>query len=390
MPASRVTLGLMRPSPSVGVLPRNDPRQYDELAGEWWRPDGAFAMLHWLAAARARLVPPATGAGALLVDVGCGAGLLAPHLAGKGYRHVGVDLTRFRAGTGAPTHGVGPGARRRGRVAAGRRPGRRGRRRRDPRARDRPARDGRRAVPGAATGRPAGARHPQRHRGEPSDRRTPGRTDAGRAARHPRPPPVRGPRSSHPPVRPARRTAGGAWSPSLAARRSCAGCAAPRSHRTPGPSCRPVRRPCSTRAGDASRGKHGAGREGASWCKRSTPRAGWRRGWRRGPATTTGRATSRSRTSPTCVTAGLFGLMVPPAAGWRGRGLRRLRAGGVRAGARQRRDRAGLQHARVGDRRAGRGDRGGGGGAGRARRGARRPRPPARRRRQGLLVRRWR
>jgi 2-polyprenyl-6-hydroxyphenyl methylase/3-demethylubiquinone-9 3-methyltransferase len=28
------------------------------------------------------------------VDIGCGAGLLAPHLAGKGYRHVGVDVVR--------------------------------------------------------------------------------------------------------------------------------------------------------------------------------------------------------------------------------------------------------------------------------------------------------
>lgn len=71
------------------VLPRNDPRQYDDLAGEWWRPDGAFAMLHWLAEARAALVPPATRLDALLVDLGCGAGLLAPHLVGKGYRHVG-------------------------------------------------------------------------------------------------------------------------------------------------------------------------------------------------------------------------------------------------------------------------------------------------------------
>jgi 2-polyprenyl-6-hydroxyphenyl methylase/3-demethylubiquinone-9 3-methyltransferase len=75
------------------VRPRNDPRQYDDLAGEWWRPGGAFAMLHWLAAARAALVPPARRPGAVLVDIGCGGGLLAPHLAGKGYRHVGVDLT---------------------------------------------------------------------------------------------------------------------------------------------------------------------------------------------------------------------------------------------------------------------------------------------------------
>ncbi len=71
---------------------RNDLAQYDALAGEWWRPTGVFAMLHWLAAARARLVPPAARPGEILVDLGCGGGLLAPHLAGKGYRHIGVDL----------------------------------------------------------------------------------------------------------------------------------------------------------------------------------------------------------------------------------------------------------------------------------------------------------
>jgi 2-polyprenyl-6-hydroxyphenyl methylase/3-demethylubiquinone-9 3-methyltransferase len=49
-------------------------------------------MLHWLARARARLVPSATRDGAILVDLGCGAGLLAPHVAGKGYRHLGFDL----------------------------------------------------------------------------------------------------------------------------------------------------------------------------------------------------------------------------------------------------------------------------------------------------------
>ncbi|MDG4768425.1 methyltransferase domain-containing protein [Solwaraspora sp. WMMD406] len=73
--------------------PPNDPRQYDDLADQWWRPGGAFEMLHWIAEARARLIPPASRPDAVLVDVGCGAGLLAPHLRGKGYRHVGVDLT---------------------------------------------------------------------------------------------------------------------------------------------------------------------------------------------------------------------------------------------------------------------------------------------------------
>lgn len=76
------------------ALPRNDPRQYDQLAGEWWRPGGAFEILHWLAVARADLVPPAARAGAVLLDVACGAGLLAPHVRDLGYRHVGVDLTR--------------------------------------------------------------------------------------------------------------------------------------------------------------------------------------------------------------------------------------------------------------------------------------------------------
>jgi 2-polyprenyl-6-hydroxyphenyl methylase/3-demethylubiquinone-9 3-methyltransferase len=74
------------------TLVRNDPRQYDDLAGEWWRPGGGFEILHWLAEARAALVPPATRPGAVLLDAGCGGGLLAPHVRGLGYRHVGVDL----------------------------------------------------------------------------------------------------------------------------------------------------------------------------------------------------------------------------------------------------------------------------------------------------------
>ena len=86
---------------------RNDPAQYDRLAGQWWLPDGAFAMLHWLAAARGALVPLAGRPGALLVDLGCGGGLLAPHVAGLGYTHVGVDLVDS-ALRRARAHGVLP------------------------------------------------------------------------------------------------------------------------------------------------------------------------------------------------------------------------------------------------------------------------------------------
>lgn len=84
---------------------RNDPRQYDDLSGEWWRPDGEFAALHWLARARARLIPAAATPDASLLDVGCGGGLLAPHLIG--YRHVGVDLSAAALAIAAQ-HGVEP------------------------------------------------------------------------------------------------------------------------------------------------------------------------------------------------------------------------------------------------------------------------------------------
>ena len=84
---------------------RNDPAQYDGLAAEWWRPRGMFAMLHWLAAARAALVPRAARPGAVLVDLGCGGGLMAPHVARLGYRHIGVDLTDSALRLAA-THGI--------------------------------------------------------------------------------------------------------------------------------------------------------------------------------------------------------------------------------------------------------------------------------------------
>lgn len=84
---------------------RNDVQQYDDLVDEWWAGRGAFAMLHWIAAARASLVPPASRPDAVLVDVACGGGLMAPHVARRGYRHVGIDLSAS-AGRVARQRGV--------------------------------------------------------------------------------------------------------------------------------------------------------------------------------------------------------------------------------------------------------------------------------------------
>jgi 2-polyprenyl-6-hydroxyphenyl methylase/3-demethylubiquinone-9 3-methyltransferase len=89
--------------------PRNDPAQYDELADQWWRPHGRFAGLQALAAERAALVPPAPYPGAPLLDVACGAGLLAPYVHGRlgGWRHVGLDISRTSLRQ-ARDHGVAP------------------------------------------------------------------------------------------------------------------------------------------------------------------------------------------------------------------------------------------------------------------------------------------
>ena len=70
----------------------NDPLLYDEMADEWWKIRGAFAPLHWLATARAKLVPQADRSGSILLDLGCGGGLLAPRVSAKGHHHLGVDI----------------------------------------------------------------------------------------------------------------------------------------------------------------------------------------------------------------------------------------------------------------------------------------------------------
>jgi 2-polyprenyl-6-hydroxyphenyl methylase / 3-demethylubiquinone-9 3-methyltransferase len=87
--------------------PRNNPAQYDELVDEWWRPSGEFAALHWIAASRAEHIPAAERPDAVLVDLACGGGLMAPHVGRLGYRHVGVDIG-LRGLELAREHGVTP------------------------------------------------------------------------------------------------------------------------------------------------------------------------------------------------------------------------------------------------------------------------------------------
>ena len=59
--------------------------KFDAIASGWWDPEGPFRPLHDLNPARLKFVADrAELAGAVTVDVGCGGGILAESLAGKG------------------------------------------------------------------------------------------------------------------------------------------------------------------------------------------------------------------------------------------------------------------------------------------------------------------
>lgn len=69
-------------------------RKFDQQAGDWWNPDGAFRPLHDLNPVRLEYVDryaPLTGAEVL--DVGCGGGILSFAMAERGARVLGVDAS---------------------------------------------------------------------------------------------------------------------------------------------------------------------------------------------------------------------------------------------------------------------------------------------------------
>ncbi len=85
-----------KPPMSAQVL-NADPAEiekFDALAGRFWDPKGEWWPLHALNPTRLGYVARAYPlAGARVLDVGCGGGLLAEALAGAGARTTGIDLS---------------------------------------------------------------------------------------------------------------------------------------------------------------------------------------------------------------------------------------------------------------------------------------------------------
>lgn len=68
--------------------------RFDAIAARWWDPHGEMGALHVINPLRTRYIEQVAGGlrGKRVVDIGCGAGLLAEAMAARGAAVLGIDL----------------------------------------------------------------------------------------------------------------------------------------------------------------------------------------------------------------------------------------------------------------------------------------------------------
>ena len=80
----------MQPADQGGVSAEEIAR-FDALADRWWDPDGPMRPLHRMNPLRTGWIDARIAGGSRVLDVGCGAGLLAEALAKRGHDVLGLD-----------------------------------------------------------------------------------------------------------------------------------------------------------------------------------------------------------------------------------------------------------------------------------------------------------
>lgn len=74
-----------------GVVSSEEVSKFDALASQWWDPAGPMAPLHAMNPLRVNWIDSRIPPASRILDVGCGAGLLAEALAGRGHEVLGLD-----------------------------------------------------------------------------------------------------------------------------------------------------------------------------------------------------------------------------------------------------------------------------------------------------------
>src|SRR5580692_12750798 len=82
-------------APSSSNVDTAEVAKFDAMAQRWWDPQGPSKPLHDLNPLRLQYVDRAVSlAGKLVVDVGCGGGILSEAMARSGARVLGIDLSQ--------------------------------------------------------------------------------------------------------------------------------------------------------------------------------------------------------------------------------------------------------------------------------------------------------